>query len=237
MVNYDNPIMKMLETLANMMMVSFFWLVCSLPIVTLVPSSAALYHTSVKVIHGRSKDQSVIRDFFKVFIDSLNQGWILSLIVLAATFFLYVGIYAGIQIYKINFFGAAYLALGILIGLIIYPAVLYIPVVLSRFEGDIKMVLQLSLYFASGNILVNIEFGLLLALMYFSVSLFPLFLLVVPALYVDLIRPQMENKILTFIKMQGLEEEVEEVEVKDETVLQSMSEFEQGLEEGKRRGK
>lgn len=229
MMTYNNPIIKMLETLGNMLIVSIYWIVCSFPIVTIVPASAALYHTCVKVIFGEEKGKGLTKCFFKSYVSSLRLGWILSIFVIIATFFVIVGINTGLQIYKLNVFGTLYLVLGILICLTMYPAILYIPVVLSRFEGDLSMVLRMSLYFASGNIRMNIKFAILLGVMVFAVGLFPLFLLVVPALYVDLIRLQMEGKLLELIKLYGLEEEVEESLSEEEFKVQSITELEKSL--------
>ena len=51
-MNYNSPFIKMLETVANMLIVTFLWFVFSLPLLTIVASSAALYQTTVKVIFG-----------------------------------------------------------------------------------------------------------------------------------------------------------------------------------------
>lgn len=207
MIQYNNPIIKMLETLCNMMIVSLYWLICSLPIVTFVPASAALYHTCVKVIFGAGKGKGITKCYFTSFKSALHPGVILSLITIVATFFVIIGINTGLQLYKLNFLGTLYLVLGILICLVVYPAVVYIPIVVSRFEGNTIMVLRISLYFAGQNILVNIFLAVLLVLMYYAIGLFPLFILIVPALFCDLVRPQMEKKIQSFIRMNNLEEE------------------------------
>ena len=49
---YDNPFIVMMVRIANMMIVSFFWVLCCLPVVTILPACAALYYTVNKVIFG-----------------------------------------------------------------------------------------------------------------------------------------------------------------------------------------
>lgn len=230
MIQYNNPIIKMLETLGNMMIVSLYWLICSLPIVTFVPASAALYHTCVKVIFGAGKGKGITKCYFASFKSALNPGIILSLIIIVATFFVIIGINTGLQLYKINYLGTLYLVLGILICLVVYPAVIYIPVVVSRFEGNTMMVLRISLYFAGQNILVNIFLAVLLVLMYYATGIFPLFILLVPALYCDLVRPQMEKKIEAFMQLNNLDE-VENIEEEQEPCveIEAVCDMEHGI--------
>ena len=71
-----------LSRIANMMIVSFFWMVCCLPVVTILPATAALFHTTTKVIRGNGN--GVIRDFFLSFKDSLKKGILLSLVCLVS---------------------------------------------------------------------------------------------------------------------------------------------------------
>ena len=43
--NPENSIWRVTGKLVDLMILSVFWLACSLPVVTLGPASAALYHT------------------------------------------------------------------------------------------------------------------------------------------------------------------------------------------------
>ena len=49
------------------MILSVFWLACSLPVVTLGPASVALYHTVVQCIRGNRRDSWTL--FFRTFRD------------------------------------------------------------------------------------------------------------------------------------------------------------------------
>ena len=50
--NPENSIWRVTGKLVDLMLLSVFWLACSLPVVTLGPASAALYHTVVQCIRG-----------------------------------------------------------------------------------------------------------------------------------------------------------------------------------------
>ena len=134
-MNYNSPFIKMLETIANMLIASFLWFVFSLPVLTIVPASAALYHTTDRIIFGPGKGNGVFKDFFDSFKLNLIQGIKLDLLVIAAFLFLAEGLWTGIQIYKLSIWGTLYLVLGILIAVVLITTIVYIPPVLSRFDG------------------------------------------------------------------------------------------------------
>lgn len=218
-MKYNSPLMKILEMIANMLIVSFFWIVCSIPIVTIIPSSVALYHTANKIIFT-GKGQGVTKDFFTTFKDNFVLGFKLNLIFLVATFFVIVGVYAGIQIYKINIFGLLYLILGIVITFVYLITIIYIPAVISRFYLNVIDTIRLAVFFALQNIFISILNVLLLGLLVLIVDVVPLAIVIVPALYVDFVRIGMEKKMNKFITDYNLEENLkpikEEIEKQDE---------------------
>lgn len=204
-MNYNSPLMKILETIANMLIVSFFFLLCSIPILTIIPSSVALYYTTNKVIfNGNGK--GVTKNFFNSFKDNFIIGIKINIICLFATFFVFVGLYAGIQIYSWNIFGFLYLILGIIITFVYLITLIYIPAVISRFYLNVKDTIRLSVFFALQNILISILNVFLLIILLLIVYLIPLTLLIVPALYVDLIRLSIEKKMHIFIEVNNLQD-------------------------------
>ena len=73
-MNYNNPFIKMLETIANMLIVTLLWFAFSLPLVTVIASSAALYHTTNKVIFGPKRGNGVFNDFFRILGNCFHLG-------------------------------------------------------------------------------------------------------------------------------------------------------------------
>ena len=109
---YDGPLMKMLSRIANLMLLSVYWALCCVPIVTIIPSCCALYHAVAKVVRGDG--HGVTRDFFMAFKSEIKQGLILSLIVLASGAVLFFTLSFGYQMRAYGW-GLAYLMIGILI--------------------------------------------------------------------------------------------------------------------------
>ena len=80
----DSPIMVALSRLADMFFLSVLWLVCCLPIITIGPSTAAMYYVALK--WARKEDVKLSTAFFDAFKKNFKQGVALNLI------FLVVGI-------------------------------------------------------------------------------------------------------------------------------------------------
>ena len=208
--NYNNPFIVLMVRIANMMIVSFFWVLCCIPVVTIMPACAAMYHTVNRVIFGNGN--GVIRDFFKTFKASLRPGILLSVILIIVGALVYFGIRVGQQIWNVGVFGAAYMAMGVLVAILCLSAVVYIAPALSRFEGNAGTIIRLSVYFSGRKLLRSIWYVILLVLAIWVVEFFPLILLVVPALYTDLIRRGVEKSMKKYIEDAGLidAEEAEE---------------------------
>jgi uncharacterized membrane protein YesL len=219
--NYNNPLIVFMVKVANMLIVSLYWVICCLPVVTILPACAALYHSVNKVINGNGN--AVTRDFFTSFRDALRPGVLLTVIVLLAGGLIAFGIYTGTRIWDAGVFGAIYMAVGALIGLLCLSTLVYIAPTLSRFNGNAGVILRLSMYFALRNQLRAIWYAVLLAGAIWIVEFFPLFLLVAPAVYADLIRGGTEKLMTAYIQMAGLEETEEAGEAQPEAEAEALS--------------
>ncbi|MBR0137094.1 MAG: YesL family protein [Erysipelotrichaceae bacterium] len=208
-MNYNSPFIKFLETIANMLIVSVLWLVFSLPVLTVVTSSAALYHTTVKIIFGPGKGNGVFKDFYSSYKDNLISGIKLFIILLIAGLFVAEGLWTGYQIWRVSIWGMLYGMLGILFGTAYINILVHIPPVLSRFDAPVSSILRLAAYFAFRKPLRGLLFAVLFVLMIFFIESFPLALLIVPCLYTDLLRAPLEKDLKKFIADNGLEDVIE----------------------------
>lgn len=201
---YGGPLMDMLVRIANLMILSFFWLLCSLPIVTLLPASAALYHTTVKVV--RVSGSGVVRDYFKSFVGAVKKGVLLSLLTAVSGGLLAYALYFAWQAKDRSVWGAGYFIFGVLIAVIFVSAVLHMIPALARFEGSVEMYIRMGLYFAGKAPLKTFLRLLLLALVVFLVDFYPIALLILPAVYMDLTAAGFEKQLVQFMQENGLEE-------------------------------
>ena len=74
----NNPIMRGLTDIANIILLSCAWLIGSLGIITIGPATAALYYVTQKLVEG--ENPKIFRSFFHSFRENLKQGLVLTLI-------------------------------------------------------------------------------------------------------------------------------------------------------------
>ena len=77
----DHDLWRLTGKLVDLIVLSVFWLVCSLPVFTLGPSTAALYRTVVRCIRGDERNSWSM--FFLTFRDNFKVGALTSLITVA----------------------------------------------------------------------------------------------------------------------------------------------------------
>ena len=78
LLNLNNPLMRGLTALTNVLLLSVCWVVFSIPVLTIGPATAALYYGMQKIVQG--ENISVFRCFLKSFRENLKQGVVLTLI-------------------------------------------------------------------------------------------------------------------------------------------------------------
>ena len=93
--NPDSTLMVALSKMTDMVFLSVLWFVCSLPIITIGPATAAMYYITLK--WARGEDVKLASGFFHAFKDNFKQGVVMNLI------FLVVG---GILFWDYVFMGA-----------------------------------------------------------------------------------------------------------------------------------
>ena len=77
--NPENGIYRYTEKLVDLILLSVFWVACSLPLVTLGPATTALYNTVVRCIRGNERNSWAM--FFVTFKKNFKVGALSSLVV------------------------------------------------------------------------------------------------------------------------------------------------------------
>ncbi len=76
----DSPLMRFLSKIADLFILNFLFLLCSIPIVTIGASTIALYTVTLKSV--RNEESYIVRNFFVAFRKNLKIGLITWIIVL-----------------------------------------------------------------------------------------------------------------------------------------------------------
>lgn len=179
--SYDSKFTQVMNKIVDIVVLSFFWVLLCLPVVTAGASSTALFTTVRQVLRGNRG--YVIRNFFRAFKSNFKQStgiWLL-LLLLFVVFFLDRWILR-------TYFAAQGSPLGslsiVFTFLIIYELVwgIYIFAYISRFELDWKHILKNAAILSVTNLPWSVLMGAMLLgsfALVFYVS--PMFAFVLPA--------------------------------------------------------
>ena len=127
--NMDNPFMRTLSTMADLLVLNLLTLVCALPILTAGAAFTALNDACIRLVRG--EDDTVLSDFFRAFKANFKKGTLLWLLVLLAAGILYFDYLAALTY-------VPQLRAGIIaIALLVLAVVLYAFALLSRYENSV----------------------------------------------------------------------------------------------------
>lgn len=82
--SYDGPLMRVLNLIADLVILHLLWLLCSLPLFTIGASTTALYYACMKRI--RTKEGYVTSNFFHSFKSNFRQATIIWIILVVLGF-------------------------------------------------------------------------------------------------------------------------------------------------------
>lgn len=144
---YDSALSNGLARITDILVLNVLWIICSLPVVTLGASTAALYYSMIKIV--RKNDSGIVKMFFYAYFQNMKQGCVLTILFLSGG----ITLYFGIQTYNIigGLVGKA--ARVILIILFIMWGILfsYVFPLLAQFENSIKKTIKNALIISIAN--------------------------------------------------------------------------------------
>lgn len=143
--NPDNPLMRTINKIIDLVVLSLVWAVCSLPIITIGASSAALYYAVVKAVR---RDRShAVREFWHAFKGNLKRGIPSELLWLAFAFMMLVGDFPLAATFldtgKIQ--NTAMLILFVIKALLLLGIACWFCPLMSRYDEGILTLLKVSL--------------------------------------------------------------------------------------------
>lgn len=171
---------RLLGHLGDLILLSLFWLLCALPVVTLGAGSAALYDCAAHNLRRREDD--LIGRFFRTFRAELRLGTLSTLLWLAVLGAVSGALYGLLRAVSGTGLFAPVLGAGLLLGFFLLAALSWVFPTLSRFCLGFADLQRTALRLALGHILRSCAVALLtlLALWLCARLLVPVFF--VPAL-------------------------------------------------------
>lgn len=144
----DNVIVRALSKICDMVCLNVLWLVCSIPIITIGASTAALYTVMLKMV--KNEEGYIFRGFFKAFKSNFRQSTIMWLILLL------LGIICWID-YRVSGMmpgtaGLIMRSIFLLAGFILLSVINYAFPLTARYENSIRATFRNALFLTIGKL-------------------------------------------------------------------------------------
>ena len=162
MFNANSGLMKILEKIANVMLLNWIMLICCIPIVTIGPAITAVYWVTLKMV--RDEEGGLVQDFFHSFRVNLKQGMVVGLILTAA------GVLLGLEIYwmmQISQEGALFdklvFFLLVFAAAVVMMTANYVWPLLAKFNNSTRQLFRTARALAVRHIMATIVMGVISA--------------------------------------------------------------------------
>lgn len=177
---FDSPIFQKITRLADFFLASLLWLLSSIPVITVIPATIAMYYSTVKIVRYRA-NESTVQNFFHSFKMNLKQGIWLSVLYILAAVVLYTFVDVAKAVGMGTLYSKVYMVLTAVYTIALAGISLCLIPIVSRFEIGTLSAIKLSLRFIAGNFKPLIPYIIALAGVVFFCYAVPPLILVVPA--------------------------------------------------------
>lgn len=128
----DSPFYKFMQRLWDILQVNFFWVICSIPIVTIGASTAAAFKVCLHMVDD--EEGYIAKEFFKGFKENWKQGTVLGLVSLIAVY----AVYLDIQLFNaVEDNPMIFLIAAILSGILFAVCLLYAFPLMARYQNKL----------------------------------------------------------------------------------------------------
>lgn len=175
--NVNNPAWQFLGKIVDATVLNICWLLCSLPVVTIGASTAALYHTLMNDI--TDEEGHYIRSYFQSFRKNLKPGLRLSLVLLAFAGLLGLSLYS-LQIIEPSPLWAAIRGIDLVFGVLFLFTLQYVFILFGFFYSSIGTLIQTSFFLSIrhfGRTLLMLAVPLVMAALVYYLNLYALLVL------------------------------------------------------------
>ena len=218
--NPDNAFFSFMGRLFDLVVLSVLWLFLSIPIVTIIPATSALYYSVVKVVR---RDRGYLaREFWRSFRQNLRQGSLCSIVAIVAVIVMYIDVtYALSLMQQGQVMGSAFLGVFLVISVLICAILMYLCPILSRFEMKFTGLFKTAFFLSARHILTTFCLLILFVIVLFATFIIPLGMFLFPGMGVLLSSYLIEPIFKKYMPAkQSVPQEDEEYRGKDEWYLE-----------------
>ncbi|MCD8019992.1 MAG: YesL family protein [Clostridiales bacterium] len=201
-----NPFWTAMGRIFDVFVLNCLWLLCCLPIITIGPSTTALFYSLFGIVRGEGG--YVSKDFFKSFRMNIKQGMLLGIPLTLLGAFLALDIYlcynAGRGIYSF------FLFFFIVIFILWASVTLYTLALLSKFERSSKDLLIWAFTLCIQNILKTFGMLICIVIALWVCHILPGLMFIVPGLAFETVIALFASILAPFLPELYKDEELEE---------------------------
>lgn len=178
----DGPFFKYGTILCDIIILSVLWCICSLPIITLGPATAALYYVTTRIISAR--EGYIVKDFFKSFTSNFIQSAAAGIFLTAAGGLL---AFNAVHLKGENSFWSVIKVIQVVLFLELVITSFYIFPIIARFKMKLKDIFKMAFFMANRHFFTTLTCFLLFAatifgLVFYSLLILP-FIFLIPGLF------------------------------------------------------
>lgn len=143
----ENPIMRFLSDLFDLMVLNIITVILCIPIVTAVPALTALHYMTLKIARG--ENSYLFAPYFKSFKQNFKQSFVIGLIFIAAGVVMYMDwrVIWGMQ----DLFPQAVRVIFMAAVALVVMLMLWVIPLQSHFENPIRVTMRNSIFMSIGN--------------------------------------------------------------------------------------
>lgn len=209
----DGGFMGFLTRVSDVCLISFLWLLCCLPVVTIGASTTAAYYTIVKVV--KRQRGTMLREFFHSFRDNFMDSFLINLIYLLVEGILAFNIYLSFQALATETAASFnFLFLYVALFLLMIGLSLHTYAALSRFVMKRLVLVKFALFVTFRHFLTTLALIVVFLAGLVLMALFPVCIVVMPPVCLFLYSLLMERvlwKYMTEEMRQAWKESEEEM--------------------------
>ena len=164
----DNPIARALGRLCDLIILNLLFIICSLPIVTIGASTAAMYTVMLKLV--RDEEGYILKGFLVAFAQNFKKGTIAWLILFVVNASVYFNIYLS-SIMDAPTMGIVFLVIFMIFAMVLLCSSLYVFPLIARFENPLKNTFKNAFLLSIGRL----PFTVLLLLIHVVPVILPFF--------------------------------------------------------------
>jgi len=177
----DGGLYKVGMVLADIFLLSFLWIIFSIPILTIGASTTAVYYVCTKKAAG--SDSYILQGFFKSFKQNLLVSTVAFVILALIGYVLWLNYHALPQVELGVFHFPVRIALFIAVLQVIFVSMYIFPII-SRFNVTVFGGLKSALLLANGHLFTTICNLVLLGAIFIVINFIPALFIFIPGIFV-----------------------------------------------------